>query len=69
VSLDFGAFARFRHLRNKSLDFGAFEPFGLIGKLGSPAIIDLKMGFVQAKLLLRKGVSPAHELFPLFLDL
>ena len=28
----------------KSLDFGAFEPFGLIGKLGSPDISGPKNG-------------------------
>ena len=34
----------------KSLDFGAFEPFGLIGKLGSPAIIGTKDGFCSGKI-------------------
>ena len=28
----------------KSIDFGAFEPFGLIGKLGSPDISGPKNG-------------------------
>jgi len=34
----------------KSLDFSAFEPFELIGKLGSPAIIGPKDGFCWGQL-------------------
>jgi len=34
----------------KSLDFGAFEPFGLIGKMGSPAITGPKDGFCSGKI-------------------
>jgi len=34
----------------KSLDFGAFEPFGLIGKLGSPTIIGTKDGFCSGQI-------------------
>ena len=36
----------------KSPDFGAFEPFGLIGKLCSPAIIGPKHGFCSGKITL-----------------
>ena len=34
----------------KSPDFGAFKPFGLIGKLCSPAIIGPKHGFCSGKI-------------------
>ena len=34
----------------KSLDFGAFEPFGLIGLLGSPTIIGPKDGVCSGKI-------------------
>jgi len=34
----------------KSLDFGAFEPFGLIGKLGSPAVIGPEDGVCSGEI-------------------